>query len=251
MQDRDDYRENYPKNAGAGRPAWLASRLDSARKRRGRSAKTAGLRYLFYLLMMGPLWGGAHADYAQPPGQDNRAASRNISSDIGPEAKGVIIKADAKGHFRGVVLINNVPMPFLIDTGATDTVVPAKMAVAAKLPYGRYVQASTAGGKVAIRETSINSLRLGNAELNNLHAQLNDHLNEVLIGMSTLRYFKINQAGDTMTLISDIRTIPAQSLSGAELQNETSRGAGSKTSNIKKTVVCDERKVCITKYSDR
>jgi aspartyl protease family protein len=52
-------------------------------------------------------------------------------------ARGIItLTADIYGHFRGNVLINNVSMPFLIDTGATMTVIPEKMALEAKLPLG-------------------------------------------------------------------------------------------------------------------
>src|ERR1035437_2808369 len=32
--------------------------------------------------------------------------------------KGVAIQADASGHYRGMLLINNVSMPFMIDKGA-------------------------------------------------------------------------------------------------------------------------------------
>lgn len=175
----------------------------------------------------------------------------SLDGSNGNESKELVIKADAKGHFRGRVLINGIPMPFLIDTGATDTVVPARMAAAAKLPYGRYLLVTTAGGKIATRETSINSLKLGNAEVRNLKAQMNDHLNEVLIGMSALRNFKITQNGDTMILIGNAQTVAADPASGAAFKNETVQNAAPKNANIKKTVSCDARKVCTTKYSDR
>lgn len=264
IPNHDDYWENRRKISKAGTPH---SRDKAIRRKHGKPGHADSLRYLLYpALTLASLWCGADVNLNRDAVQNssvfvagdsvyvsvpdfsqsaNPPSPRNMAVDIGHESGEVSIKADAKGHFRGMVLINNVPMPFLIDTGATDTVVPAKMAVAAKLPYGRYVQASTAGGKIAIRETSINSLKLGNAEVNNLKAQMNDHLNEVLIGMSTLRYFKINQNGDTMTLIAN-----TQHVSGAGFQNETSQTTAPRTSNIKKTVSCDERKVCITKYSD-
>jgi aspartyl protease family protein len=272
IPNRDDYWENRRKISKAGTP----HSCDKApRRKRGNPGQADRLRYLLYpALMLAPLCCGADAyvnrDAVQNSpafaGQDtvyvsdldafqssllaNPASSESMATDSGNGSRDVIIKADAKGHFRGTVLINNVAMPFLIDTGATDTVVPAKMAVAAKLPYGRYVQANTAGGKIAIRETSINSLKLGDAEVNNLKAQMNDHLNEVLIGMSALRYFKMSQNGDTMTLVANAQTANTQNNSGASFQNETSHATGPKTSNIKKTVSCDERKVCVTKYSD-
>jgi len=57
--------------------------------------------------------------------------------------RGIVLKADKQGHFRGTVLINNIPMPFLIDTGATQTSIPITMANKAKLPIGEIGQTST------------------------------------------------------------------------------------------------------------
>ncbi|WP_231883550.1 MULTISPECIES: retropepsin-like aspartic protease family protein [Methylomonas] len=98
-------------------------------------------------------------------------------------------------------MINNVPMPFLLDTGATRTVIPIAMAIKASLPFGDIVLSNTAGGKVADRSTQIASLALGNAVLRNLDAQINEHLDEVLIGMNTLKYFQMTQTGNTLTLV--------------------------------------------------
>ncbi len=53
---------------------------------------------------------------------------------ISQTPKGVAIPADANGHYRGTLLINNIPMPFLVDTGATHTVIPTKLSYAARLP---------------------------------------------------------------------------------------------------------------------
>lgn len=273
LQNSDDCRE---------KPAGKADAADSRRPLRDRAAlrhqskrcKADGLRYFLYAgLMTSSLNYGANAyaggnavsntpmparqeaAYVSASSQRSKlviqspAGSPDINS--GNESNELIIKADVKGHFRGMVLINGIPMPFLIDTGATDTVVPARMAAAAKLPYGRYLLATTAGGKIAIRETSINSLKLGNAEVHNLKAQMNDHLSEVLIGMSTLRNFKISQNGDTMILIGNAQTVDANHASGSTFQNETAQTAAPKIADIKKTVSCDARKICTTKYSDR
>lgn len=266
IQDRDYYRDKQqqadknPNQATTVNPGRLAH-------------KDLGLRFLVYpALVMAALWFGADrllqqvaqnspasiqyetlnlpaAALAQPA--DNLANSDQAAATTNTESKGAILKADAKGHFRGTVMINNISMPFLIDTGATDTVVPAKMAVAARLPFGRYVQSNTAGGRISVRETMIKDLRLGNAEVHNLKAQMNDHLTEVLIGMSTLRHFKMMQNGGTMTLIANkqatggaspqIFTVDSRSPANAEPPSAT---------GIKKTVTCDDHQVCTTKYSD-
>jgi aspartyl protease family protein len=162
----------------------------------------------------------------------------------------ISLKTDRQGHFRGTVLVNDVPMPFLIDTGATKTVLPLKMATAAGLPFGQAVQASTAGGKVAERVTLINSLKIGNAEIRNLDAHINEYLDEVLIGMNTLKYFRMTQNGDTMTLEANdphvLRVADAQ----AGFDSSAMRQPIKKPVRVKKTVICDQRQVCKTIYSD-
>ncbi|MFZ2406286.1 MAG: TIGR02281 family clan AA aspartic protease [Methylobacter sp.] len=114
---------------------------------------------------------------------------------------GIVIQADNAGHFRGTVFINGYPMPFVIDTGATTTVIPVKMAAAAGLPFGRSVPVDTAGGRVFDQATRLDSLKIGTGEIRNLSASINQHLDEVLVGMSTLKYFHMTQESNTLTLV--------------------------------------------------
>ncbi len=154
----------------------------------------------------------------------------------------VRIRADKQGHYRGIAMINNVPMPFLIDTGATKTVIPEIFAASARLPYGRYIQANTAGGMVSERETTIEVLKIGNIVIHNLDAAINTHLNEVLIGMNTLRYFYMSQNSNILTLIPNKQLAPVSTV--------TSNRLVKKPTIIKKTIICNKKNVCITKYSD-
>jgi hypothetical protein len=55
---------------------------------------------------------------------------------------------------------------------------------------------------VANRETVISIFKLGNTVILNLDAQTNQYLDEVSIGMHTLKYFLITQDGKTLTLIA-------------------------------------------------
>ncbi|MGZ8918861.1 MAG: retropepsin-like aspartic protease family protein, partial [Methylobacter sp.] len=120
-------------------------------------------------------------------------------------------------------------------------------AVAAGLPFGPEIYSSTAGGKVTDHLTRINNLRIGNAEIRNLDATINQHLEEVLIGMNTLKYFHMTQSGNTLTLVANNHQpnnrIPIESL----VSNKPIK----KATILKKTVVCDEYKTCKTTYSDR
>lgn len=164
-------------------------------------------------------------------------------------ASEAIIQADQQGHFRGTVLINNVAMPFMIDTGATKTIIPGKLAASAKVSYGKYTQVSTAGGKVSQRETTIKTLELGTIKIQNLDAAINDHLDVVLIGMNALRQVSMTQSGNTLTLVANKQTINTDD--AASTENVSTNHLRKSTANIKKTVICDERNICTTKYSDR
>lgn len=137
----------------------------------------------------------------KPLDQPSSAFLENRPSSIVQAPVGTVsIQADTNGHYRGTLLINNVAMPFLIDTGATQTVVPTKLAYAARLPLGLAFQSNTANGLAVLRNTHINSFKIGNVEVRGLEAATTDHLDEVLVGMNTLKYFRMTQDHNIMTL---------------------------------------------------
>ncbi|WP_026602628.1 retropepsin-like aspartic protease family protein [Methylomonas sp. 11b] len=258
IQDRDYYREKYKQASQGSSPDFVANQ--TMQQGRGKSSNS-GIRYLLFpVLTIAALWYGAdaflrfekakrQADIPLPVAIAPQAQPQ--SNLISPKAGGVVLKTDPQGHFRGTVLVNNVPMPFLIDTGATKTVIPSSMAIEAGLPFGGVVQSNTAGGKVADRATQITSLVLGSAVIKNLDAHINDHLDEVLIGMNTLKYFQMTQTGNTLTLVANNQAgnRPANQ-SVTSLETMAANQPVKKPTPIKKTVHCDERKVCTTTYSD-
>lgn len=272
IQDRDYYWEKYQQASKINSRDSFENILNR-KTQSSRRHKPNGIRYLFYALLA--LWGFGHgADTllkylaakknTHPPIQITPAPIYNppvVTEE--PTSGGVILRTDRQGHFRGTVLVNNVPMPFLIDTGATRTVVPRKFANAAGLAPGRYHRANTAGGDVVEQETQIGTLKIGNAIIKNLDASINEHLEEVLIGMNTLKYFHITQNDNTLTLIAKSQAanpfaqtpIPYEAAAVAPLtlpnQNTvTPTQSIRKPTTIKKTVTCDARQVCTTKFSD-
>jgi aspartyl protease family protein len=193
LQDRDYYREKYKGTHQS--PRSLIKK--SVRNR-------TGIKYLLYpLITIAALWYGADTFLDKINGITRiRAPVVDIKEKaLDLVSGGVILKIDRQGHFRGTALVNNVPMPFIIDTGATRTSIPAKMAVAANLPFGSTIQTSTAGGQVIDHLTQMTSLKIGNAEIRNLDANISQYLDEVLIGMNTLKYFNMKQSSDTLTLV--------------------------------------------------
>lgn len=261
IQDRDYYRERYrksysPNNSGK---------------------RSVGKKYLITpILTLILLWYGADVLLGKMktrlPIKPVPALSTNTPSDLIPG--GIILKSDRQGHFRGIVSINNIPMPFMIDTGATTTTIPANMAIAAGLPVGRSIQSNTAGGQVLDRLTRIGSLKIGNAVIRNLNAKINQHLDEVLIGMNTLKYFHMTQDGNTLTLVTynepkegiaepeeeiaeaEYRSEPPHQQKTVrqfdhEIPQETASSDYPVKTTWKKSVSCDGHNNCKTIYSSR
>jgi clan AA aspartic protease (TIGR02281 family) len=114
--------------------------------------------------------------------------------------RSIQLEADRSGQYKGTAKINNVAIPFIIDTGANITVIPAKLAQAAGLKPGRPILTSTAGGVVNDNLTTIDSLRIGKAEIKQLPAIINQHMEYALLGVNTLKYFKLTQDVNTITL---------------------------------------------------
>jgi aspartyl protease family protein len=263
LQDRDYYRENYKKTQQEKSNHNLYASNPRITKR-----NHTGIHYLLYpILTIAALWYGSDRLLDKIEGGKSLGPASLPANakplDLTPG--GVSLKTDRQGHFRGTTLVNNVTMPFMIDTGATITTIPAKMARSAGLPLGQFVQSSTAGGKVTDRVTRISSLKIGNSEIKNIEAHINEHLDEVLIGMNTLKYFRMTQNGNTLTLVANntpgaiATTEDGSSLATPSFQPfNNDRPVGTSAPNnhftklvtVKKTVTCDEHQVCKITYSD-
>src|SRR3954463_4308680 len=79
----------------------------------------------------------------------------------------VTLAAGPGGHFIGEGAVNGNPVRFLVDTGATAIALPASFAQRAGLDYrkGQQGWSSTANGVVPVYRVSLDSVRLGDIEL--------------------------------------------------------------------------------------
>lgn len=167
---------------------------------------------------------------------------------------GIILHADNYGHYRGTVLINDHPFPFMIDTGATNVAIPQKMASTAQLPLGASVQLNTANGIAKGYSTRIPSLRIGAAHITNLEATIAPDLDEVLIGMNALKYFRMTQGLKTLTLIAlkpdEIAEVGgAVALPSKSLSEPKPHSTMTPKTTWEKTVTCDKDGTnCKTSY---
>ncbi|HEB85562.1 MAG TPA: TIGR02281 family clan AA aspartic protease [Gammaproteobacteria bacterium] len=114
----------------------------------------------------------------------------------------VRLKRNRYGHYVASGRINGEPVTFMLDTGATDVAVPARLADQLGLQRGRKRLYQTAKGPVTAYTTVLNQVRLGSIKVRDVRASINPDMNndEVLLGMSFLKQLDFSQRGDTLTL---------------------------------------------------
>ncbi len=125
-------------------------------------------------------------------------------SSAGAAAQSVTLSAGAGGHFMADGQINGGAVRFLVDTGATTVALPASEANRLRIDYknGRRGTTQTAGGPAAMYVVKLDSIRVGNIELQNIEAMVIEQGLEVpLLGNTFLNRMEMRREGQTMTLI--------------------------------------------------
>lgn len=114
----------------------------------------------------------------------------------------LVLQRNHYGHYVANGLINNQDVTFMLDTGATDVSIPAKVAQKIGLKPGVKMYYQTANGKVAVFATKIDRISIGNIELKNIRATINPNVEdmEILLGMSFLKQLEFTQRGNTLTI---------------------------------------------------
>ncbi len=106
------------------------------------------------------------------------------------------------GHYVVNGFINQQEVEFLLDTGATDVVIPDNVARKAGLSYGPLGQAATANGLIQVHATRIDRLQIGNIVLHRVRASITTSMagDTILLGMSALKQIEFVQRGASLTL---------------------------------------------------
>ncbi len=114
----------------------------------------------------------------------------------------VTLKRNRYGHYVTQGKINNHSVTFLLDTGASDISIPDKIAKQLKLKYGQERRYQTANGIIVGNLTTLKSVSIGNIKLNNVRASINPNMtdDEILLGMTFLKFIEFTQRGDTLIL---------------------------------------------------
>jgi len=115
----------------------------------------------------------------------------------------VTLQADGQGHFITQGQINGGSVRMLIDTGATMIAMPAADARRLGINYksGKIGYTSTANGTAQVYVVKLDSVRIGDLELNQIDAVVQENgLPIVLLGNSFLNRTDMRRDGEQMTL---------------------------------------------------
>jgi aspartyl protease family protein len=116
------------------------------------------------------------------------------------------LRANAHGQFFVTARVNDVPLPAIIDTGATAVAMNSEDAQRLGIDYlrGQRVIAQTANGPQTAYLVTLSSVQVGDIVLSDVPGSVlevrRDELPLVLIGMSFLRNVDMRRSGETMLL---------------------------------------------------
>lgn len=130
------------------------------------------------------------------------SSQRTNNAIINSEAGKVSIRGTAQGHYLAPGTINDKPVVFFIDTGATKVSIPEHIANKLNLERGFPVQVQTANGIATAYATRLDSLTIGGIRLENVLASINPGMqtDKILLGMSALKQLEFSQSQNILTL---------------------------------------------------
>lgn len=113
---------------------------------------------------------------------------------------------DRDGHYYLSLIINDAPIRFVVDTGATDLVLTKEDAARVGLDPKQLAYlsiANTANGQVRLARVRLDSVQLGDITDQDVRAVVNEgDMRESLLGMTYLQKFgRIQIEGNRLTLI--------------------------------------------------
>ncbi|GHF41918.1 retropepsin-like aspartic protease family protein [Seohaeicola zhoushanensis] len=135
---------------------------------------------------------------------DIRQNSAYIAS-VDAEAGSITVPRARDGHYYLTLKLNDKPVRFVIDTGASDMVLRREDAEAAGIDLAAisfHRSAMTANGAVRVAPVTLDSVAIGDITDRNVRASVNDGvMDSSLLGMSYLqRYSRIEIAGGKLVL---------------------------------------------------
>lgn len=128
--------------------------------------------------------------------------NQNPESYINGQMATLVLEQNRMGHYVVNGLLNNYPVTFLLDTGATNVAVPKGVADAIGLKYGQPVSVNTANGTAKAYMTTIDNLTIGKLQFGAMRATIVPGMqgDELLLGMNALKQVEFTQREGRLTL---------------------------------------------------
>ena len=110
-----------------------------------------------------------------------------------PSTHTLVYRADTRGHVAITALVNDAPVRFLVDTGASRVTLTHDDASAAGIGGSELVynqRSQTANGLAREAPITLREIRIEQLSIDNVAAAVNENLNVSLLGMSFLKRLK-------------------------------------------------------------
>lgn len=120
----------------------------------------------------------------------------------GSNGSKIVLPVGQGGHFFAQGLINNRPIQFMVDTGATTVALGISDAERMGIDYkkGQMVRMSTANGVAQGWRVKVNVLKIGDIEVYDVDTVVGPNMPYALLGNSFLSRFNMNKTFDQMVL---------------------------------------------------
>ena len=129
----------------------------------------------------------------------NRSPQANVDA---TGVREVVLRRNPYGHYVTAGRINDHPVTFMVDTGATQVAMSASLADRLGLARLAEGQSSTAGGLVTAYQTRLDEVTIGPIRQSGVAASILPSMedDEVLLGMSFIKNLELIQREDRLIL---------------------------------------------------
>lgn len=148
-----------------------------------------------------------HSAIVQIQGQQHTlhmgASPASVGAGLGSHSRKIVMRADSSGHFRPSGHINNHPIQYMVDTGASLVGISQTDArrIGLKYEQGQPVTLNTANGRVQGWLVRLQSVRVGDILLHGVDAVVTPQpMPFVLLGNSFLSQLHMTRKGHEMVL---------------------------------------------------
>jgi aspartyl protease family protein len=127
--------------------------------------------------------------------QARQQATRLVS-----DGSTVEIRRGPDGHYHWSGRVNGRAVDFLVDTGATTTALPRRLAQTVGLAEGEPVRSATAGGQVTGYQSIAEIELAGGVTVHHLRVTVLPQLDAPLLGMDVLSRMRFSQDGGVLRI---------------------------------------------------